>query len=85
MKVAITTKRELQNPHLELDINLENGTTRILLRHTCPNCSGYGCRHTGDGCDDIIVLKLEDVLTTLGPDVKPVLESLFSSILNGTP
>jgi hypothetical protein len=82
MKVAITTKRELQNPHLELDINLEAGVSYIVLRHTCPNCSGYGCHNRG-GCDDTIKLAPEDVLATLGAEAKPVLEKLFEGILNG--
>jgi hypothetical protein len=83
MKVTIVTKRELQNPHLELDINLEAGTTFIMIRHTCSTCAGYGCHNRSGGCDDIIKLAPEDVLDTLGAEAKPVLERLFNSILNG--
>ena len=85
MKVEIITRRELQNPHLELDINLETGLARVLIRHTCPKCSGYGCRHSGDGCDDIITLAPEDVLATLGLEAKPILERLLRTILIGRP
>jgi hypothetical protein len=83
MKIVITTKRELQNPHLELDVDLEKDTARIIIRHLCPKCSGYGCHNRSGGCDNVITLAPEDVLDTLGADAKPVLELLFKTILNG--
>ena len=83
MKVVITTNKELKNPHLELDINLDAGASYIVLKHTCPNCAGYGCHNHQGGCDDTIKLAPEDVLATLGKDAYPVLESLFKKILNG--
>jgi hypothetical protein len=81
MKVEITTKRELKNPHLEIDINLDANVSYIMLKHTCPNCAGYGCH--GSNCDDTIKLQPEEVLTTLGPDARYILKSLFETILNG--
>jgi len=83
MKVAITTKKELQNPYLKLYLNLDNGANYIKLTYTCSKCAGYGCRHTGDGCDDNVKLEPEEVLSTLGADAKPILEELFNRILNG--
>jgi hypothetical protein len=82
MKVEITTKKELQNPHLEININLEIGSTSIVLKYTCPTCSGYGCHNRG-GCDNTIRLEPEDVLHTLGPDNKRILQDLFKTILDG--
>jgi hypothetical protein len=83
MKVVITTNKELTNPHLELDINLDAGVSYILLKYTCPNCAGYGCHNRQGGCDNTIKLLPEDVLSTLGAEAKPVLEKLFQTILNG--
>ena len=83
MKVAITTKRELLNPHLEIDINLEAGVVYVVLKHTCGNCAGYGCHNRHGGCDDTIKLTPEEVIPTLGEGALPMLKDLFQRILAG--
>jgi hypothetical protein len=82
MKVAITTKKELNDPHLELNINLDAGTMCATLTYTCAKCGGYGCHHSGH-CDDHINLEPGDILDTLGEDSKPILQKLFATILAG--
>lgn len=79
MKVTIITKRELQHPHLEIDVNLESGDVYLVIKHTCSNCAGYGCH--GRGCDDTIRLTPDQVLATLGDDARPILERTFKAIL----
>jgi len=81
MKVAITTKKELKDPKLEITINLEKGTTNFILWYQCPKCVGYGCRHGNGPCDDHLKLAPEDVLKTIGHEVRPMLESILQSIL----
>lgn len=78
MKVCIKTEKQLQDPHLEIDIKLETGTAHIYLKYTCPSCGGYGCHNKA--CDCSIVLKPEDVLSTLGPEALTILTPLFSLI-----
>lgn len=82
MKVVITKQKNLEDPHLELDINLTKGATSISLTYTCPNCAGYGCRHGSGPCDDSLELAPKDVISTLGESARPMLEKLFKQILN---
>jgi len=82
MKVAITTQKELRNPHLELDVNLEKGTLSVALTYECPECAGYGCH--GRSCDDCITLEPENILTTLGPEAKTLLTDLFGRCLSSS-
>lgn len=78
MKAIITTTKELKNPHLEIDIRLNDGNVFIAIKHTCPNCEGYGCRN--QACDDTIKLEPKDIIPTLGKDVVSLIDDLYSQI-----
>lgn len=79
MKVVITTKRDLKDPHLQLDIDLERDILYVTVKHTCTNCAGYGCRNAS--CDDTIRLTPEEVIPTLGEDARPILERALKQLL----
>lgn len=82
MKISITTKQELQNPYLELNINLETGAITSVLRYTCIKCNGDGCINE---CNDSQELAIEDIIKTLGSDSRKLLKQAFDKILDGAP
>ena len=84
MEVAIVTKKVLECPQLEMEINLETGASYIKLTYRCQKCAGYGCgRHGSAGkCDDGIVLKPETVLSTIGEEGSRAIVDVLSRILN---
>lgn len=65
MKVSLTTTKELEDPRLEINVQLETGKIDIYLTYTCPKCAGHGCKH-GSPCDDSKQLAPEEVVSTLG-------------------
>ena len=83
MKVTFTTHRDLQDPHLELDLDLTKAKASIQLTYTCQKCAGYGCRHGNGPCDDSKQLAPKDVIATLGEEARPMLKELFDQILRG--
>lgn len=82
-KVAIVTRKELEDPKLQVLINLENGAFEVRLKYTCPHCAGHGCHSRA--CDDEVVLAPEDVISTLGPESKILLTAIFDRILSKQP
>lgn len=81
MKVTLTKSRDLNDPHLEIDLDLTHAKAHIVLTYTCPKCAGYGCRHGNSPCDDNIPLIPGEVVPTLGPEAKAMLKELFDQIL----
>jgi hypothetical protein len=89
MKVELIERKELQKPALEISIDLESGANIIILQYRCDSCAGYGChRHGGSSgpanCNGGTIkhkLEAKDVLRTLGPEFRPLIEKLYMEIV----
>lgn len=88
MKVQLTKTIEPKKPMLKVSFDLESGTNSIHIEYECPNCAGYGCgRHGGPGTPGCsngtirVYLEAKDVLQSLGPDFKPILNEFYSDVV----
>jgi hypothetical protein len=61
-----------ENASLSLSIPLPMGSAGNILSlqfdYTCPNCSGYGCRHGNGPCDDGDEIELTNLKQSIGEE-----------------
>jgi hypothetical protein len=89
MKVELIERIELTKPKLQISIDLESGVSCIILEYRCGFCAGYGCHNHGGSSgpancfNGTITHKLEskDVLRTLGPEFKGIMEQLWREVI----
>lgn len=47
MQITYSKEITISDPQINIAIDLKNNKADIILRYTCPDCCGHGCRHSG--------------------------------------
>lgn len=87
MKLTFIKEVEINDPRINISVDLKSQTFKITLSYTCPSCAGHGCRredkcsNTGSMSVDLDPSKIDIILTEDDASkLRSIIQNLSSSM-----
>lgn len=87
MKLTFINEVEVNDPRINISVDLKSQTSTITLSYTCPRCAGHGCRredscnNTGSMSVDLDPSKMDIILTEdVASKLRSIIQNLSSSM-----
>jgi len=87
MKLTFIKEVEINDPRINISVDLKSQTATIILSYTCPSCGGHGCRredrcnNTGSMSVNLDPSKIDIILTEdIASKLRSIIQNLSSSM-----